>query len=369
MPAPPSLTPPPNFRTATREVDIWRREAALALDVSPEAGLSLLTGDEIRGVTRCVRLNNYWCIKRAGWAGEIAADSEGHVAFSSAREGAAVAALLLRRYYVDFNLKTARQIVSRWAPMQCGATLMARGGTSRPRLASATLPGGLATRGLGNTTRARWLASHTIGGLSRPSAATIAARKFARNRPPPPPPAPLPSESVRQARLADMGVTLTPTRPAPVVPAAKPAPIRVAAANLTRRSVVRDVTMPLMATPSIMVGFGASSTPGKPGARLAMLPYAGIAMGPAPGGVSLGGLPPLTSCASDAARLANYAAKTSAGVVANADTDLALYDAEGKPTANLAMVMANMAAVEIGPLRVSEALVLAGVAAVVARTR
>ena len=311
-----------------REVDIWRREAALALDLSPEGALTLMTGDDIRGVTRCVKLNNYWCIKRAGWAGEIAADNEGHVAFASAREGAAVAALLLRRYYVDFNLKTARAIVSRWAPMQCGAPVLALRGAARPL--SATLPGGLAARGLGNTTRARWLASHTIGGLPRLGSAP----------------------STRNA-------------------AAGARPARVTALP-TRRSVVRDVTVPLMPTPSIMVGFDAPAAPAKPATRVAMLRYPGTAMGPAPAGTAggVGGLPslpPLTSCASDSARLANYAAKAADGVVAGADTDLALFDEAGKPTANLAKVMANMSAVEIGPLRPSDTLVQAGVAAVAAR--
>ena len=47
---------------------------------------------------RCIRLNNYWCIKKAGWTGEVASDSEGHVAFSSSLEGAMVAVRLLRRY-------------------------------------------------------------------------------------------------------------------------------------------------------------------------------------------------------------------------------------------------------------------------------
>ena len=288
-----------------------------------------MTGDDIRGMTRCVKLNNYWCIKRAGWAGEIAADGEGHVAFASAREGAAVAALLLRRYYVDFNLKTARAIVSRWAPMQCGVSVLARG--AAPPI-SATLSGGLATRGLGNTTRARWLASHTIGGLPR------------------------------------LGKRVA----VPTVATASSKVPRVAALP-TRRSVVRDVTVPLMPTPSIMVGFDAPAAPAKPAARVAMLRYPGTAMGPAPSGAvsglgALPSLPPLTSCASDSARLANYAAKAADGVAPSADTDLALFDAAGKPTANLAKVMANMAAVEIGPLRPSDALVQAGVAAVAARS-
>lgn len=309
----------PTFQPSVREVDNWRREAALGLALPPESSMALVAGDDLRGTTRCVRLNNYWCIKRAGWAGEIAADSEGHVAFASAREGAVVAAALLRRYYMDFGLKSARAIVSRWAPLQCGG--VARGGA--PRIASASLGGGLATRGLGNTLRARWLATHTVGGLPKPG---VAAR-----------------------------------------PATTPRP-RVTARIAPRRSAAPDRIGSLLATPNIMVGPGAPSedlsrtTP----VRLAMLPYAGIPMGPSPGKAPA--LPPLTSCASDGVRLANYAAKTADGVAAP-DADLGLFDADGRPTANLAKVMANMASVEIGPLRASDTLVAAGVAAVAARSK
>lgn len=306
----------PVFKPSAREVDNWRREAALGLALPPEASMALVAGDDLRGTTRCVRLNNYWCIKRAGWAGEIAADGEGHVAFASAREGAAVAALLLRRYYRDFGLKSARAIVSRWAPLQCGP--VARAGA--PRIASASLGGGLATRGLGNTLRARWLATHTIGGLQKPG---VVARPPAASGP------------------------------------------RASARATPRRSAVPDRIGSLLATPNIMVGPGAPSEDlNRTPVRLAMLPYAGIPMGPAPGKPSA--LPPLTGCASDSVRLANYAAKTADGVAAP-DADLGLFDADGKPTANLAKVMANMASVEIGPLRASDTLIAAGVATVAAR--
>ena len=275
--------------------------------------MTLVTGDDLRGTTRCVKLNNYWCIKRAGWAGEIAADAEGHVAFASAREGAAVAALLLRRYYIDFGLKSARAIVSRWAPAQCGG--VARGGA--PRIASARLGGGLARSGLGGTLRARWLASHTIGGLPKTARASRSAVK----------------------------------------------PSRIARAP-ARRSAVPDLVGPLLSTPNIMVGPGAPSQDlSRAPVRLAMLPYPGTAMGPLPGRSAL---PPLTSCASDGVRIANYAAKAAEGV-GTPDADLGLFDADGKPTANLARVMANMASVEIGPLRASDEVVAAGIATVAAR--
>ena len=87
----------PAYQPEQRAVDNWRTQSALALEMEPLAAarraLALENGDP----ARCVKLNNYWCIKRAGWNGEIAADADGHVAFATAAEGAAVAALLLRR--------------------------------------------------------------------------------------------------------------------------------------------------------------------------------------------------------------------------------------------------------------------------------
>ena len=51
----------------------WRLEAADNLDLPPDFKTKLTVGNDLPEVPRCVKLNNYWCIKRAGWAGEIAA--------------------------------------------------------------------------------------------------------------------------------------------------------------------------------------------------------------------------------------------------------------------------------------------------------
>ncbi len=110
-------------------------------------------------------LNNYWCIKRARWAGEIAADAEGHVAFASAIDGAIAAAMLLRRYYLDFNRRSALAIVSRWAPPQCTGGTAALGKAGKPHKARIAMLAGLAPRGIQNTLHARWLAAHRQGFL------------------------------------------------------------------------------------------------------------------------------------------------------------------------------------------------------------
>ncbi|MGD9659443.1 MAG: hypothetical protein AB7U61_17690, partial [Methylocystis sp.] len=176
-----ATTPSPAYRPEARAVDNWRIESALALEMAPVAAIRRAVGAELSEPARCVKLNNYWCIKSAGWSGEIAADSDGHVAFASAEEGAAVAALLLRRYYVDYKRRSARAIVERWAPAQCSLRLATpsrsataaflgrragKAGTARmpPRRIATT---GRAPRGIQISLRARGLASHGRGGGDR----------------------------------------------------------------------------------------------------------------------------------------------------------------------------------------------------------
>lgn len=150
------------FHPSERAVTNWRVEAADNLDLPPDIKTKLTEGNDLPEVPRCVKLNNYWCIKRAGWAGEIAADAEGHVAFASAIDGAVAAAILMRRYYLDYNRHSASAILSRWAPAQC--TNMTGLSTIRKRhLAQPGTLRGVAPLGIQNTLRARWLASHRCG--------------------------------------------------------------------------------------------------------------------------------------------------------------------------------------------------------------
>ena len=273
------LTVEPAFRPQSREVSNWRLEAARHLDSPAAFAFSLLLGETPASLPRCVKLNNYWCIKRAGWAGEIASDSEGHVAFASAAEGAQTAALLLRRYYVDFGWKSAQAIVSHWAPAQCGISI---GGA---RVAS------LAVRGVGGTLRARWLAAHRGGAKG---------------------------------------------------------------AAGVRRSVVADRPLPLMRTPSIEAGV--TEVPLSSSMDLAALTLSTPSTGPR------GRAAPVASCASETQRIARYAGLAIAGIAASPSDDLKLFDSAGQSTANLARIMANMAAVEIGPLRANPDLIAAAIA-------
>lgn len=283
------------FRPRERAVSDWRWQAAQNLDASPGVRANILVGREPAAVTRCVRLNNYWCIKRAGWTGEIAADADGHVAFRSAADGATVAALLLRRYYVVDGRHSALAIVSHWAPASCGLSAS----VSR-HAAARTAPSGLASRGLGRTLRARWLAAHghRVGAVGRGRA--------------------------QVSRVPDR-----------LIGAALPAP--TIALGLGSAPVSLSAALP-----DVLAGSAAPAT----------------VTGPA--------------CSGDTARIANYAAKAAAGIAASPTADLGLFDAAGQPTPNLARLIRNMAAVEIGPLGVSTGLVetaVAQAAAVVAARR
>lgn len=263
-----------------RAVEGWRIEAAFALDLKPKAAWALALGVEAGAPPRCVRLNNYWCVKHGGWRGEIAADPDGHAAFATPRDGAAAAATLLRRYYVDFKRRTAREIAARWAPAQCfdavgGLAPIPLGAPIKPNLSrmlpQRPVPMGLAPRGLGNTLRARWLAAHRSG---------FAAR------------------GARRRAGGASGLDLPPA-------------------------------------PEIAVGMGEPAH----------------ARPPPPTAPALAPLAPLANCADERLRVANYAAHIAEGVAANQDQDLGLVAPDGTPTANFVKVLANMAAVEIGPMR------------------
>lgn len=106
------LSPTPKFDAAQQAVLNWQAEAQSNLAKNPFRDAELPT----ISVPRCVRLNNYWCIKGDGWTGMIGADAEGHVAFASAADGARAAALLLRRYYLQWGRKSARAVVSSGVP-------------------------------------------------------------------------------------------------------------------------------------------------------------------------------------------------------------------------------------------------------------
>ncbi len=260
---------------------------------------------------RCIKLNNYWCVKSAGWAGEIAADADGHVAFASALEGAMVAVMLLRRYYLVYDRRSAQAIVSRWAPPQCGGFAAAR----KPAVALSL--GGLATHGIGNTLRARWLATHSRGFVQ-----PLAAAK----------PGGAPASKVAATPAASPAAKLAASSPVK--------PVRL------RRSIIVDRPLRLMPAPEIAVGMGelpSTQAPLTIAALEAMPMFAPRARDAAQGAA------PGFACADDGPRIRQYAERAVEGLAAGPDDDLQLFTPDGAPGANLARVLQNMAKVEIGP--------------------
>ncbi|WP_194164671.1 hypothetical protein [Microvirga thermotolerans] len=296
------------YVSEAREVTNWRMETVDALEPKPVALLAALFRADRPVVTRCVKLNNYWCIKSARWDGEIGRDAEGHVGFASAEHGADAAARLLRRYYLEFNRRSALDIVRRWAPAECNVA------TGIGDLAV------LAVKGIGGTVRARWLASHrgvkltAVGKGGRPGRVSVV---IPLKRSP---------SRVPEYRVPDIAVGMG-ERPKPV-----------------RRS--ESLSRTAKAAPSA-----------KPAQQKAVPQR--TASAPAPKAAPR---KEAAACAPDEQRLRNYAARMVADLAGIGPTDdLRLFGPDGTPTANLAPVMLAMSAVELGMLRASPDLVEAAV--------
>ncbi|KAB1073046.1 hypothetical protein [Methylobacterium planeticum] len=336
----------PRFAPEARAVTNWREEAGDALRPASLALVARYSTTDPQFVARCVKLNNYWCIKRAGWSGEIGADAEGHTGFASAADGADAAAQLLRRYYRDYGRKTALTIVRRWAPASCGLPnpILARGSASRgPAVSTAIAP-----RGLGRTLRARFLARHGRGGVSR---------------------------SLAFARVRTPAVPRTELRIQPWSPLARMAGQprrRVAQAPLPALRPVPDIAGPPTSSSSgrSVPGTARVSGAADPSALLArpsLAPDRLVAESAALPAIAAG-LPlldlrlPAPLCGGDEVRIANYAARIALSVGLKPGDDLRLFSAEGTPTPNLAPVMLAMSGVELGTLRAGPDLVEAAVA-------
>jgi hypothetical protein len=331
----PADPPHATYVAADRAVSNWRAEALHDLQPRPVSAMAVLLNVERPVVTRCVKLNNYWCIKRARWNGEIGHDDEGHVGFASADQGADAAVTLLRRYYLDFGRKSALDIVRRWAPAEC------RGG---PSLSLSVL----AVRGIGQTLRARWLAAQRARAAKpasvrvaaagkKPASVRAAARPASGPRVSVVPLRPLPSFRVPDIAvgLGERRVTTVSAALAPVPRRRQPTPASVAAATRAKDA---PAARPLqLARPKRTVPAGdqiVSATP-KP-ARAA-------------------------SCTPDEGRIRNYAARMVQGLDLGLTDDLKLFAPDGTPLPNLPRVMLAMSSVELGVLRASMELIEAAI--------
>lgn len=300
------------YESATREVTNWRLEAMDALGPKPVVALAALLNAGRPVVTRCVRLNNYWCIKSARWNGELATDGEGHVGFASADHGAEAAATLLRRYYLDFKRKSALDIVRRWAPAECGIATSFGGAAV------------LAVKGIGGTLRARYLASKRKGGSVRYTAT--------------------PGPGGKPGRVSMVLPVRTPQYRVPDIMAGggerkKPEP----ASRPTKP--LQPVAAPVARKPQPAPTTTASAAP-KP------VPQPATA----------------TACGPDEQRIRNYAARMVDGLGIGPTDDLKLFEADGTPLPNLTHIMLAMSGFELGMLRADHDLVERGIQRAVTKT-
>ncbi|MFC4175149.1 hypothetical protein ACFOYU_24310 [Microvirga sp. GCM10011540] len=286
------------YEAAAREVSNWRLEALDALEPKPVVALAALVNAGKPVVTRCVRLNNYWCIKSARWNGELATDSEGHVGFASAAYGAEAAATLLRRYYLDFNRKSALDIVRRWAPAECNIATSIGGAAV------------IAVKGIGGTLRARYLASKRRG------------------------------KAVRYTAKAG--------------PGGKPGRVSMVLPARTPQYRVPDIAAGMGEKKSRSASSSAASAPARPvrAPKPAARPTTTASTTPKPAPP-----PAATACAPDERRLRNYAARMVAGLDLGPTDDLRLFEADGTPLPNLSHVMLAMSGFELGMLRADPELV------------
>lgn len=286
------------YVAASRAVSNWRREAAADLVPGSAAAVAALVDEDQPAVARCVKLNNYWCIKSARWNGELGSDDEGHVGFASAEHGADAAANLLRRYYLEFSRKSALDIVRRWAPAECNLA----GGSAGVAA--------LAVKGIGNTLRARYLASRRKVKVASAGAARPAAPRAPR-------------------------VSAVPSRPLPSFH------VPDIAAGMGERKVA-TVSQSL----SFRVGAPKPAAPRK------------VAQPAATGSTEAAAKPPpRIACAPDEQRIRNYAGQIVQGLGLGPTDDLDLFEPDGTPRPNLAQVMLAMSAVELGTMRASPDLV------------
>jgi hypothetical protein len=325
----------PVYRPEARAVSNWRSETKDGLLPLSLAWTAWAAAGDPAFVARCVKLNNYWCIKRARWDGEIGGDQEGHTGFATAGQGADAAVSLLRRYYGEYGRRSALAIVRRWAPAECAGPVAVRAVT--PMRAATPVLAALAPQGIGRTLRARFLATHGRGGAPR-RIARAPARPIAAARP-----------------AAGNALRVQPWS-------------ALARMQGRPRQPVRAVRAPIL--PTIATGIGETARPAAiepmralDGARLAAEASALPTLAVAPASALPPALrPPAPLCGSDEIRIQNYAARIAGSVGVKPGDDLGLFTPDGHATARLAPVLLAMSSVELGALRASPALVAAAIA-------
>jgi hypothetical protein len=337
LPAPEAApAPPPSLSLVARAVSNWREQAGDNLAPFSLAFVVRHAATEPGFVARCVRLNNYWCVKQARWSGELGGDAEGHTGFATAADGADAAAQLLRRYYRVYGRRTALAIVRRWAPAECGAPRPA----ARAAPQAGAVSSAIAPQGIGRTLRARFLARHGRGGVARaaPVAGGLRVQPWSA-----------------RARLAGHPGRIPVPRAAALPPLRPSADI---ATGLTAGTSTRPGTASSGSAPRAAADPAALLAPNRLAAEAAALPP----LAALPKGSLLDLSIPAPLCAGDETRIRNYAARIAASVGVGPEDDLRLFGEDGGAGENLLPVMRAMSAVELGTLHASRDLIAAAVA-------
>lgn len=366
----------PTFQPEARAVSNWRVQAGDNLRPASLALVARYAASDPCFVARCVKLNNYWCIKRARWNGEIGGDSEGHTGFATAADGSDAAAQLLRRYYRDLGRRNALAIVRRWAPAECRAG----GGVLPARVAAPKVSADLAPRGIGRTLRARYLARNPRGGAPR---AALAARGGALRIQPWSPLARMGGHPRRVAAAAPKPVMETAPKVAARA-ASKPAGERKPASSastsrgnllvrpselLVKPSTIIVEPSALLVNPVAVLGTTAPRRVTPSDSLQERFVAESAALPSIAAGLPLLDLSvPAPLCTNDEIRIRNYAGRIAGSVGLRIEDDLKLFDAEGRPLPNLRPVLLAMSGVELGSLRAAPALVEAAIARLDATT-
>jgi len=355
--------PAPSFSLVARAVSNWREQAGENLAPGSLAFVVRHAATEPGFIARCVRLNNYWCIKQARWSGELGGDAGGHTGFATAADGADAAVQLLRRYQRDYGRRSALAIVRRWAPAECGPArpvlaAAPAGGPRRParQATGVAVSKTTAPQGIGGTLRARFLARHGRGGVARAAPSAGAGLRVqpwsARAR--------LAGHPGRVPRALARSAVSVPRPPAAIATGVieTPTTAQIAARPSAAIASARAPVASGAANPAALLA------PDRLAAEAAALPSIAASL---PKGSLLDLSLPAPVCANDETRIRNYAARIAGSVGLKPDDDLRLFHDDGRPNGNLLPVLLAMSSVELGTLHASKALVSAAIERLEAR--
>lgn len=100
---------PSKFNAVQKAVSNWPSEALTHLSVTQ-------TGLDNHKSLRCIKLNNYWCLKDIGWNGRLGRDSDSHTAFRNGYYAARAIVRNTRTAYFSHGRQSALELMKAYAP-------------------------------------------------------------------------------------------------------------------------------------------------------------------------------------------------------------------------------------------------------------